>query len=139
MSHATLRITRTEEGGGEACRFDVWNPLEGRHEPCATLDEAKRRLQAAASAVRELWVAHDPRLSTLPEAPLADTREEFAELRVTTQANRHYDVRSFDAPDWVLCPGYLDQALAYVCGEVGYPLEKAVPPTMASRRQSEGR
>ncbi len=136
MSHATLRMTRIEDGGTEPYRFEVWDPVAGRHEACATLEQASARLQATAAAVRELWVAQDPRLQHLHEAPLAGSDEEFAELRVTAQANRHYDVRSFDSPDWVLCPGYLDQALAHVCGEVGYVLESAVRPVTASRRRS---
>ena len=138
MSHATLRITRDDDATGDDYRFDVWDPVQARYERLATLEEASARLQALASAVRELWIAHAPELDTLREPPDEDGDDEFAELRVTAQANRHYDVRSFDSPGWTHFAGYLDQVLAHICGEVGYVVQQSVPPSRTTRRQSGG-
>ena len=138
MSHATLRITRRDDATDDGYRFDVWDPMQACYEPMATLEDASRRLQALATAVRELWVARAPELDTLREPPDEDGDEEFAELRVTAQANRHYDVRSFDSPGWTHFAGYLDQVLAHVCGEVGYVVQQAVPPSRTTRPQSGG-
>ena len=71
--------------------------------------------------------------SRAPPAPPSDGTE-FAEVRITAQAQRHYDVRSFDSPEWTHFRGYISQATEQICGEVGYVLAPALVPAPPKAR-----
>lgn len=131
MSHPSLRITHFEGRDAPAdFAFEVWNPRAAAYEPFPGLDPALERVGRLANEVHELWVAKDPALAALQDPPAIADDSEFAELRVSAQANRHYDVRSFDNTEWQHFTGYISQAAAHICGEVGY-----VSPILAAPEQ----
>ncbi len=138
MSQPSLRITRLEDGAAEFT-FDVWNPSTAAYEPARSLEAAVARVSRLAQDMRELWISRDSRLATLSGPPQpANDDHEFAELRVTSQAQRHYDIRSFDAPEWTHFNGYIAQAAERICGEVGYvPPAAVIPVPPAPRMQSK--
>ena len=92
------------------------------------------RVQRLAQSVREMWVSKDPALDTLdgPPEPVADT--EFAEFRITAQAQRSYDIRSFDSPGWTHFRGYISQAAERISGEVGFVLAPSLVPAPPAQR-----
>ena len=121
MSHPSLRITHFEDRAAPAdFTFEVWNPRSAAYEPLPGLDLALERVGRLAQEIHEMWVAKDPALVAMRDPPDIIDGSEFAELRVSAQANRHYDVRSFDNTGWSHFTGYISQAAAHICGEVGY-------------------
>jgi hypothetical protein len=125
MSRASLRITRHDDQDlPEQIVFEVWNPLAGAYEPMDTLDTGLFRLADLVEQVRIMWVQHDPRRESLKEAP--DPPEngdiEWAELRVSAQANREHETRNFDQPGWKKAASRAD-AIRTTCNEIGY-----IPP-----------
>ncbi len=102
--------------------FEVWNPVAGVYEPAESMPEALKRLDALAETVREMWLRQDPAEANLMDAPDAPANNEieWAEFRVGAQANRTFEMRRFDAPDWVKVRGGKAQAVEAVCQEVGY-------------------
>ena len=67
-----------------------------------THDTGLFRLAELVELVRVMWVQHDPRRESLKEAPdpVENDDSEWAELRVSAQANQVYEMRKFDQPDW---------------------------------------
>ncbi len=137
MSQPSLRITRLENGAEEFA-FDVWNPATAAYEPVASFEAAMTRVSRLAQDMRELWISRDATLATLAGPPAPANDGEFAELRVTSQAQRHYDIRSFDQPEWTHFRGYIAQAAERIAGEVGYvPPAAAIPVPPAPRMQAK--
>jgi hypothetical protein len=138
MSRPSLRITHFEDRAAPAdFAFEVWNPRSAAYEPLAGLDLALERVGRLAQEIHEMWVAKDPALAAMQDPPDIADGSEFAELRVSAQANRHYDVRSFDNKAWHHFTGYISQAAAHICGEVGYASPVlAAPEQPPLRRQS---
>ncbi len=129
MSQPSLRITHFESRVPPADYvFEVWNPLEDRYEPAASFEGAMERVQRLAQAVREMWVSKDEALSALNSPPPPQDGAEFAEFRVTAQAQRSYDIRSFDSPEWTHFRGYISQAAERISGEVGFVLAPSLIP-----------
>jgi hypothetical protein len=139
VSQPSLRITHFEARLPPADYvFDVWNPLENAYEPAATFEDAMERVQRIAQAVREMWVSKDEALGTLNSPPPPVEGAEFAELRVTAQAQRSYDIRSFDSPEWTHFRGYISQAAERISGEVGFVLAPSlIPAPPAPRAQAK--
>ncbi len=135
MSQPSLRVTHFETRVPPADYvFEVWNPLKNTYEPVGTFEDAMERVQRLAQAVREMWVSKDPTLATLnsPPAPVSGT--EFAEFRITAQAQRSYDIRSFDSPEWSHFRGYISQAAERISGEVGFVLAPSLIPAPPAQR-----
>ena len=125
MSRPSLRITRhDDQDPPEQIVFEVWNPLAGVYEPMHTLDAGLFRLAELVEQVRVMWVQHDPRRESLKEAPDRSENDdsEWAELRVSAQANRVYETRNFDQPDWKKAASRAG-AIRTTCDEIGY-----IPP-----------
>ncbi len=139
MSQPSLRIThfeaRTPPGDYV---FDVWNPLLESYEPVETFEDGLERVNRLAQAVREMWVNKDAALMTLKSPPPPVEGAEFAELKITAQAQRSYDIRSFDSPEWSHFRGYISQAAERISGEVGFVLAPSlVPAPPAPRMQAK--
>ena len=138
MSQPSLRITHFEARMPPSDYvFEVWNPLDSTYETAPTFEAGMERVQRLAQTVRELWVSKDPALDALdgPPAPVPDA--EFAEFRITAQAQRSYDIRSFDSPEWTHFRGYISQAAERISGEVGFVLAPSlVPAPPAPRMQA---
>ena len=124
MSRPSLKITRQD--GRELSEFssEVWNPVTRSYEPMASLGDALDRVTALAERVRVMWVQQDPARSTLtdPPDPADDDGTEWAEFRVSFQANTVYETRNFDQTDWKKAMSRT-AAIEITCNEVGY-----VPP-----------
>jgi hypothetical protein len=114
--------------------FEVWNPTAGAYEPVATFEDGMERVQRLAQHVRELWVSKDPALDTLNGPPAPEPGAEFAEFRITAQAQRSYDIRSFDSPEWSHFRGYISQAAERISGEVGFVLAPSLKPAPPAQR-----
>ena len=122
MSRPSLRITRHgDQDPPEQIVFEVWNPLAGVYEPMYTLDTGLFRLTELVELVRVMWVQHDPRRGSLKEAPdpAENDDSEWAELRVSAQANRVYETRNFDQLDWKKATNRA-AAIQTTCHEIGY-------------------
>ncbi len=135
MSQPSLRIThvdgKTPEGDYV---FEVWSPVAGRYLTCPSFEDGLELVGKLAHDMREMWISKDPTLAGLPPPPPVVGDAEFAELRVTSQAQRHYDTRSFDAPEWAHFRGYISQAGERICAEVGYVVTPVTAPTLQTRR-----
>ena len=130
MSQPSLRITRLDDQPTTSgFVFDVWNPLQSSYESAASFEQGMERVQALAHAVHEMWVVKDSGLPALPPPPPPVPEAEFAEFRVTARAQRSYDIRSFDSPDWTHFRGYISQAAERISGEVGYVLAPVLIPS----------
>jgi hypothetical protein len=94
------------------------------YEPMAALDDALFRLDELGEQVRVVWVQHDPARTSLKDAPDPDQDDdsEWAELRVSAQANRVYETRTFDQHRWRKVVSR-SAAVEIICNEIGY-----VPP-----------
>ncbi len=135
MSQPSLRITHFEARKPPLDYvFEVWNPLDGSYEAAASFEAAMERVQRLASTVREMWVSKDPVLLTLNSPPAPVEGAEFAEFRVTAQAQRSYDIRSFDSPEWSHFRGYISQAAERISGEVGFVLAPSLIPAPPAPR-----
>ncbi len=123
MSRPALRITRHDAADGTA-RFDfeVWNPWTVAYEPQPDLPSAVRQVDALLDRVRQAWVNQDPVQSTLHDVPDPDLPEdlEWAEFRVSAQANKVHETRNFDALHWRKAMGGRSGALETTCNEVGF-------------------
>lgn len=122
MSRPSLRITRHEDRDPPGdISFTVWNPVAAGYEVVADLPEGLARVGELADAVRLMWVQRDPAVARLADAPDAaqDDAGEWAEFRVSAQANRVYETRNFDQPDWkkAMTRG---AAIETTCNEIGY-------------------
>lgn len=123
MSRPALRITRHDTPDGLArFRFDVWNPWTGTYEPQADLPAALDQVDTLLDRVRALWVGHDSGQATLKDVPDPDLPDglEWAEFRVSAQANRVHETRNFDRMHWRKAVGGRGGALEATCNEVGY-------------------
>jgi hypothetical protein len=112
---------RTDDASGP-WGFEVWNPLLGCYEAAPSMQAALSRLDALSETVRDMWLRQDPGEADLIDAPPiapSDTVE-WAEFRIGAQANRTFEMRRFDAPDWVRVRGGKAQAVEAICQEVGY-------------------
>ena len=135
MSQPSLRITHFEADAPPADYvFDVWNPLEDTYERQPSFEAGMERVQRLAQAVREMWVSKDPALTTLNSPPPPVPGTEFAEVRITAQAQRSYDIRSFDSPEWSFFRGYISQAAERISGEVGFVLAPSLKPAPPAQR-----
>ncbi len=139
MSQPSLRITYHEaRPAHENYVFDVWNPLSASYESAPNFEAAMAHVQRLAQTVHDLWVARDEQLARLPGPPPPVDGAEFAEFKVTAQAQRHYDIRSFDSPEWTHFRGYMSQAAEHISGEVGYVLAPSpIPRPPAHRLQAK--
>jgi hypothetical protein len=135
VSQPSLRITHVDgnEPPGDYL-FEVWNPVSATYESCASFEAGLERVGRLAQDMREMWISKDPALATLSPPPPVTGNAEFAELRVTAQAQRHYDIRSFDAPDWAHFRGYISQAGERICAEVGFVVAPVTAPALQIRR-----
>ncbi|MBC7799660.1 MAG: hypothetical protein H7Z10_03480 [Gemmatimonadaceae bacterium] len=123
MSRPALRITRHDADDGSA-RFDfeVWNPWTGAYEPQPDLPAALHHVDTLLERVRQMWVSQDPTQTTLHDAPDPDRPDdlEWAEFRVSAQANREHETRNFDALHWRKAMGGRQGAIEATCNEVGF-------------------
>jgi hypothetical protein len=130
-----LRITHFEaRDPPRDFAFDVWNPLEGAYESAFSFEDAMKRVQDLAHVMREMWVSKDSTLGTLQGPPAPVSGAEFAEFRITALAQRSYDIRSFDSPEWTHFRGYISQAAERISGEVGFVLAPALVPAPPAQR-----
>ncbi len=135
MSQPSLRITRFERRRPPADYvFEVWNPMEAAYETQPSFEAGMERVQHLAHEVHELWVSKDAALLALPSPPSPVDGAEFAEFRVTAQAQRSYDIRSFDTPEWSHFRGYISQAAERISGEVGFVLAPSLIPAPPAQR-----
>jgi hypothetical protein len=122
VNRPSLRITRHDDQDppGQIV-FEVWNPLAGVYQPMDPLDTGLFRLAQFVEQVRVMWVQHDPRREARREAPdpPENGESEWAELRVSAQANQMYGMRNFDQPDWKKATNRA-AAVQTICDEIGY-------------------
>jgi len=125
VSRPSLKITRLDDetSPGDSA-FEVWNPLTAGYEPRTSLDDALFRIGELAEQVRQMWVRHDPALSSLKDTPdpAEDDETEWAEFRVSAQTRLMYETRNFDQRGWQRATSR-GAAVETICNEVGY-----VPP-----------
>ena len=123
MSRPALRITRHDAADCTASfGFAVWTPWPAAYEPQPDLPVALRQVDALLDRVRQAWVSQDPVQSTLSDVPDPDLPEEleWAEFRVSAQANRVHETRNFDALHWRKAMGGRSAAIETTCNEVGF-------------------
>lgn len=125
MSRPALRIIRHDADNGSA-RFDfeVWNPWTAVYESHANLPAALHQVDALLDRVRQAWVNQDPVQSTLRDVPDPELPEdlEWAEFRVSAQANKVHETRNFDVLHWRKAMGGRTGAVETTCNEVGFRL-----------------
>ncbi len=135
MSQPSLRITRFEQRRPPADYvFEVWNPMAAAYEIQPSFEAGMDHVQRLAHDVHELWVSKDPALLALPSPPVPVDGAEFAEFRITAQAQRSYDIRSFNSPEWSHFRGYISQAAERISGEVGFVLAPSLIPAPPAQR-----
>ncbi len=135
MSQPSLRITHIEGSTPEGDYvFEVWSPVAAAYVPCASFEDGLALVGKLAHDMRDMWVNKDSTLASLTSPPPVTGDAEFAELRVTSQAQRHYDIRSFDQPEWAHFRGYISQAGERICAEVGFVVTPVTAPTLQIRR-----
>ena len=124
MSRPSLKIIRDDDRQPSGLvSFEVWNPISGIYEPVASLGEGLDRVTTLAEEVRVMWVRQDPARSTLVDPPDPDDGDdtEWAEFRVSFQANTVFETRNFDQPGWKKAMSR-STAIETTCNEVGYVL-----------------
>ena len=124
MSRPSLKITRHDDRKPPLdVSFEVWNPISASYEPVASLDHGLRRQSELAEKVRVMWVQKNQARSSLKDAPdpTEGDNTEWAEFRVSAQANRVYETRNFDQPGWKKAMNRT-AAIETICNEVGYVL-----------------
>lgn len=122
MSRPSLKITRHDDRPPpEGITFEVWNPITAVYEPVPTLDDGLFRVGELAEQVRVMWVQRDPVVASLQDTPdpVEDDDSEWAELRVSGQANRVYETRNFDQTEWKKAMSR-SAAIDTICNEVGF-------------------
>lgn len=122
MIRPSLRIMRYDQRPPPAdVSLSVWNPITGSFEPMASLDHGLRRQSELADKVRMMWVQQDPARSSLRDAPdpSDDDDTEWAEFRVSAQANQMYETRNLDQPGLKKAMNRT-AAIETTCNEVGY-------------------
>lgn len=121
MSRPSLKITRQDDRESPEFLFEVWNPISASYEAMASLGDGLNRVTALAEQVRVMWVQQDPARSSLrdPPDPAEDNDTEWAEFRVSAQANRVHETRNFDQPTWKKAMSRT-AAIETTCNEVGY-------------------
>jgi hypothetical protein len=122
VSRPSLKITRHDDRTPPLdVSFEVWNPITGSYEPTASLDHGLKRQTELAEKVRMMWVQQDPARSSIKDAPdpSEDDDTEWAEFRVSAQANRVYETRNFDQRRWKQALNRT-AAIETTCNEVGY-------------------
>lgn len=123
MSRPALRIIRHDASDG-AARFDfeVWNPWTAKYEPRPNLPAAVAHVDNLLDRVRQLWITQDSGQTTLQDVPDPDLPDdlEWAEFRVSAQANRVHETRNFDSLHWRKAMGGRSGALETTCNEVGF-------------------
>ena len=128
VSRPSLKVTRHDDRAPpDDIEFEVWNPLAGIYEQVGSIRGGMQRMEELADRIHDMWVRKDPRVAGLHDVPAADPQDdgEWAEFRVSAQANRVYETRRFDKTDWVKAPGK-PQAAEITCNEVGYVPEFGV-------------
>jgi hypothetical protein len=123
MSRPALRIIRHDAEDGSA-RFDfqVWDPWAASYTPQPGLQDALHAVDEMLDRVRAMWVAQDSgqgSLHDVPDPALPDDLE-WAEFRVSAQANKVHETRNFDARHWRKAMGGRAGAVETTCNEVGY-------------------
>jgi hypothetical protein len=124
VSRPSLKITRHDDRKPPLdVSFEVWNPISASYEPVASLDHGLRRQSELAEKVRVMWVQKNQAQSSLKDAPdpTEGDNTEWAEFRVSAQANRVYETRNFDQPGWKKAMNRT-AAIETICNEVGYVL-----------------
>jgi hypothetical protein len=122
VSRPTLKIGRHDEQEPPwNVSLEVWNPIVGSYESMASLDDGLFRLGDLAEQMRVMWMRHEPARTSLKDAPdpVHDGDSEWAELRVSGQANSVYETRNFDQHGWKKATGRT-AAIETICNEVGY-------------------
>jgi len=122
MSRPTLKIARHDaRPPPDDIAFEVWNPITVTYEPVRSLDAGLHRMGDIAEQVRVMWVQRDRAVASLKDASDAadDDDSEWAELRVSAQANRVYETRNFDQTEWKKAVSR-NAGVATICNEVGY-------------------
>lgn len=126
MSRPALRITRHDPQAADpaaAARFvfEVWDPYMAAYRAHPSLDSALAEVDALLARIRQGWV--DRRaldgLADVPEPGAADDSE-WAEFRVSAQANRVHETRNWDVRHWRKAMAGREGALETTCNEVGY-------------------
>ena len=122
VSRPSLKITRHDDRKPPGdVSFEVWNPITVSYEPMASLNHGLRRQSELAEKVRVMWVQQNPARSSLTDVPdpSDDDDTEWAEFRVSAQANRVYETRNFDQTGWKKAMNRT-AAIETICNEVGY-------------------
>lgn len=122
MSRPSLKISRHDNRPPpNHIAFEVWNPITAIYEPVASLDAGLFRVGELVEQVRVMWVQRDPAVASLKDAPdpAEDDDGEWAEMRVSAQANRVYETRSFDQTAWKKAMSR-SAVIETICNEVGY-------------------
>ena len=126
MSRPTLRITRHEPQDGirtePSFAFEVWDPYQAAYLKQPSLDAALQAVDALLARLRQGWVdrAALTGLADVPDPDPADEGE-WAEFRVSSQANRVHETRNWDVRHWRKAMAGREGALETTCNEVGYP------------------
>ena len=125
MSRPSLKIIRHDDRQPPGdVGFEVWNPMAGIYEPMVSLTVGLFRMEELAARLWIMWVQQNPARTSLKDAPdpPKDGDSEWAELRVSAQANHLYETRTFDRHGWTTAMSRT-AAVETICNEVGY-----VPP-----------
>ena len=125
VSRPSLKIIRHDDREPpEDVTFEVWNPITANSEQMTSLNDGLLRLDELAERVRLMWVRLDRARAYLKDAPdsAEDDHREWAEFRVSVQANRVYETRNFDQRAWKKAMSG-SAAVETTCNELGY-----VPP-----------
>ncbi len=123
MSRPALRIIRHDAADGTArFEFQVWDPWTAAYTPQPGLPDALHAIDDMLDRVRQMWVTQDPAQATLADVPAPSLPEdlEWAEFRVSAQANKVHETRNFDTRHWRKAMGGRAGAVETTCNEVGY-------------------
>lgn len=122
MSRPALRITRNDPHEGTPdFVFEVWDPYTAAYRRQASLDAALADVDSLVGRIRQSWVDKTvlKDLVEVPDPDLDDERE-WAEFRVSAQANRVHETRNWDARHWRKAMAGRAGAVETTCNEVGY-------------------
>jgi hypothetical protein len=122
VSRPSLKLTRYDDRQPPGdVGFAVWNPIMASYEPMASLHAGLSRMDELAAQVWVIWVQENPARALLKDAPDPDEGDdsEWAEIRVSSQAKRVYETRTFDQHEWQKAVTR-SAAVETICNEVGY-------------------